>query len=155
MSAADSLYAEIKPDIDAVATPLFDLSEVLLRKHGNFLPHATVLMETGEVKVVGAKPDSKNDRASSADVLPMLHDGLRIEAQQSALKAVGVAENVTITLEGQRSTKAIKVLVEHRRGFTVALYLPFEKKLLKGYVLGSTVAMAANPEVNAWAQSAS
>jgi hypothetical protein len=57
---------------------------------------------------------------------------------------------VTVTLEGKRPTKAIKVLFEHKRGLSVALYLPFEKKLFGGYIVGSPFSLPANAEVNAW-----
>lgn len=150
----DALYSELKPDVGAVANPLFDLSERLLRELGNFLPHAVGLTESGEVKVVGAAPDTPNDKTNSTEVLPLLHDGLRLLARDVALKAVGVAENVTVTLEGQRPTKAIKVQFEHRRGLNVALYLPFEKKLLRGYTFGTPFTVPASAEVNAWAPDA-
>ena len=151
MTSTDTLYTELKPDIGMIASQLFELSETLLRKRGNFLPHAAVLTEDGEIKLVGAAPDTNCDLTNSVEVLPMLHDGLRLEAKKIPLKAIGIAENVTVTLEGQRATKAIKVLFEHKRGLTVALYLPFEKKLLKGYVFGNTFSLAADPEVNVWA----
>ena len=154
MTSTDTLYTELKPDMGMITNQLFDLSETLLRKRGNFLPHGAVLTEDGELKLVGAAPDAQSDLTSSAEVLPVLHDGLRLQAKQFSLKAIGVAENVTVTLEGQRATKAIKVLFEHKLGLTVALYLPFEKTLLKGYVFGNTFSMAATPEVNAWAQNA-
>jgi hypothetical protein len=48
-------------------------------------------------------------------------------------------------------TKAIKVLVEHNRGLTVALYLPFKKKIFRGYTFGAMFTIPANPEVYAWA----
>ena len=154
MATTDLLYAELKPDIGAIANPLFDLSETLLRKRGNFLPHAAVLTEEGEIKHVGAAPDTSDDLTNSTEVLPLLHDGLRQQAREQSIKAIGVAENVTVTLEGQRPTKAIKVLFEHKRGLTVALYLPFEKKLLRGYVVGSPFSLPAKAEVNAWAHDA-
>lgn len=150
MTSTDTLYTELKPDIGIVANQLFDLSETLLRKQGNFLPHAAALTEDGELRLIGAAPDTKRDLSTSTEVLPLLRDGLRFEAKQFPLKAIGIAENVTITLEGQRPTKAIKVLFEHRRGLTVALYLPFEKKMLKGYEFGNTFSLAADPEVNPW-----
>ena len=34
MSATDTLYSELKPDIGAIADRLFDVSESLLRKRG-------------------------------------------------------------------------------------------------------------------------
>jgi hypothetical protein len=154
MTFTDTLYTELKPDIGTIATQLFELSETFLREQGNFLPHAAILTEEGEVKLVGAAPDAPNDQTTSAEVLPLLHDGLRQQAKELPLRAIGVAENVTVTLEGQRPTKAIKVLFEHKRGLTVALYLPFEKKLLRGYVTGSPFSLPAAPEVNAWAPNA-
>jgi hypothetical protein len=154
MNTTDSLYSEVKLDIAALATPLFELSELCLRKQGNFLPHAAVLTEDGEVIQVAAAPDTGSDLTNSTEVLPVLHNGVRMQANKLALKAIGIAENVNITLEGRRATKAIKVLFEHKRGLSVALYLPFEKKLLKGYVFGDTFSLAVDPEVNAWAHDA-
>ena len=153
MTTFDALYTEFKPDIAEIANHLFDFSEAFLRKRGNFLPHAAVLTEQGELKLVAAAPETKNDLTNSVEVLPLLHDGLRLQAKETPLKALGIAENVTITLEGQRPTSAIKVLFEHKRGLTVALYLPFEKKLLRGYVFGKSFSLQANPEVNAWTPS--
>jgi hypothetical protein len=151
MTTTDALYAELKPEIDLVAEALFTLSKEFLRKNGNFLPHAAVLTEGGDVTLVAAAPDAPGGRASSTEVLPLLHDGLRQKAKNSSLKAIGVAENVTVTLQGQRPTQAVKVLFEHKCGFTVALYFPFEKRLLRGFVFGSSFALQAKREVNAWA----
>lgn len=63
-------------------------------------------------------------------------------------RAIGVAEHVTITPEGGSSTSAIKVLLEHRDGLCVAVYLPFEKQRLGGYAFGQAFTVAATPEVN-------
>ena len=150
MATPDELYSELKPDIGAIASALFDLSETFLRKQGNFLPHAAVLADDGQVQLVAAAPP--NDITNSTEVLPLLHDGLRGLARSNSLRAIGVAENVTVTLQGQRPTKAIKVLCEHRRGLTVAVYLPFEKKLLRGYQVGSPITLQAAPEVNPWSE---
>ena len=150
MPSTDDLYSELKPDMGAVANPLFDLSEVFLRKTGNFLPHGAVLTDEGEVKLVAAAPDGAKDQTNSVEVLPVLHEGLRAQVKEISCKAVAVAENVTVTLEGQCPTNAIKVLFEHRRGLTVALYLPFQKKFLRGYVFGEPFSKAAEPEIGAW-----
>jgi hypothetical protein len=150
MTTDNNLYTELKPDIEHVSGPLFEASETFLRKFGNFLPHAAILTEEGLVELIGAAPDRPDDLTNSTEVLTVLHSGLRKLAGERPLKAVGVAENVTVTLEGQGPTKAIKVLFEHKRGLTIALYLPFEKKLLKGYVFGNMFTIKAIPEVNAW-----
>ena len=154
MATSEDLYAELKPDIGIIANQLFELSEVFLRKTGNFLPHGAVLTEGGEVRLVAAAPRSLDESTNSTEVLPLLHEGLRYQAREGSLRAVGVAENVTVTQEGQRPTEAIKVLFEHRRGLAVALYLPFQKKLLRGYVMGSPFSILVAPEVNPWAENA-
>ncbi|WP_263770523.1 hypothetical protein [Propionivibrio soli] len=146
------LYAELKGDVAAVANPLFDFSEQCLKKRGNFLPHGAYLGADGKVGLVAAAPE--NDITNSTEVLPLLHDGLCASAKEKDLIAIGVAENVTVTPNGQPSTEAIKVLFEHKRGLVVALYLPFKKKFLGGYTFGQPFTVAAAGEVNAWPQSA-
>ncbi len=147
----DELYTELKPDLAAVAEQLFAISERFIRENGNFLPHGAILTESNDLEFVAAAPETGSDRAVSSEVLPLLHEGLRAQAKEKDAKAVGVAENVTVALEGQSQTKAVKVLVEHSRGLVVAFYLPFERKLLKGFVFGSTFARLAEPEVKPWA----
>jgi hypothetical protein len=150
MTVAEDLYAELKPSMASLVSPLFKLSEKFLRANGNFLPHAAVLTDTGEVRLVAADPG--RDQTNSVEVLPLLHAGLRASGEN--VIAIAVAENVTVTLDNRRPTKAIKVLFEHKRGLTIALYLPFEKKFLKGYAFGNTFSVSANPEVKAWTQNA-
>ena len=150
MEDAKALYAELKPEIEIVATPLFDLSKRLLRDRGNFLPHAVILNGLGKVALVGAK--TEHDLTNSAEVLPFLQGTLRalVVKGKGGVAAVGIAENVNITIPGQSATDAIKVLFEHRRGLTVALYVPFGRKFLGGYVFGDIISMLATPEVKAW-----
>jgi hypothetical protein len=146
----DELYAELRPDIEALATPLFEMSEELVIRRGNFLPHGAVLAESGGVQIFAATPESGNDLCTAAEVLPILHGGLRNEARSHPLRAIGIAENVTVTRANQRPTQAIKVLVEHRRGLTVALYVPFKRKLLRGFSFGEMFSVEAAAEVKPW-----
>lgn len=150
--STDELYAELKGDIAVVANPLFEFSEKCLKERGNFLPHGAVLDANGKVGLVAASPDP-NGRSNSTEILPLLHEGLRAQARESDLVAIGVAENVTVTPQGQPSTEAIKVLFEHKRGLVVAIYLPFKKKFLRGYSFGQAFTVVTTGEVNAWAGS--
>lgn len=148
--SVSSLSAELQPDIHAVAQALIGVSQLFLRRQGNFLPHGAVLTRDGEVHMVAAAPDSPDGLPSATEVLPQLHEGLRHKVRQLSAKALGVCENVTVTPQGRRPTRAIKVLFEHERGLCVALYLPFDKKLFRGYVTGSPFSTPATPEVRAW-----
>jgi len=146
----EQLYTELKDDVAAVAKPLFELSERLLREHGNFLPHALILNDEGNDTMVGALEDNGSGKSTSTATLPLLHQGICKQVAAGRARAVGVAENVTITPHGGSATKAIKVLLEHREGLCVALYLPFKKKLFGGYQVGAAFTVPAEPEVKAW-----
>ena len=146
----EQLYSEFKEDVAAVANPLFELSERLLRENGNFLPHGFVLKDGGKDIMVGAVEDNGSGKSTSTVTLPLLHEGLRKQVAAGGARAIGVAENVTITPAGGSATKAIKVLFEHREGLCVALYLPFKKKLFGGYETGAPFTAPAEPEVKPW-----
>jgi hypothetical protein len=146
------LYAKLKGEVAAVVNPLFDFSEQCLKENGNFLPHGAYLDSNGKVGLFAAALE--NGITNSTEVLPLLHEGLRAHAKEQELIAIGVAENVTVTPDGQPTTEAIKVLFEHRRGLVVALYLPFKKKFLRGYSFGQAFTVAATGEINAWPETA-
>jgi hypothetical protein len=148
--ADDDLFAELKPEVEALAQPLFGASELFVRKRGGFLPHGAVLEAGGEIRLMMAAPDDFEAPVSSTEILPRLHDAIRSAAREHDLAAVAVCEDVTITPAGERPTKAVKVLIEHRRGLTVALYLPWKRKLLGGRIFGEVIAQAADPEVQPW-----
>jgi hypothetical protein len=151
MSESAALYAEIKPDLGALAGPLVERSEKLLRERGEFLPHAAVLTSEGKVTMVGAMCNTTDGFANSWHILPMLYDGLRAMANEKVLLAVGVAECVQ-EIPGIATTRAIKVLVEHQRAFTIVFYLPFTQDAEGQYAFGKTLSLQAEPEVKVWTQ---
>ena len=144
------LYGALKDDVAAVTDPLVDLSMTLLRKYGNFLPHGLVLRDEGKNTMVGAMEENGTGKSTSTETLPLLHAGLRQQAQIVGVRAIGVAENVTVTQEGSKPTAAVKVLLEHREGLCVALYFPFRKNVLSGYEFGTPFSVPAQPEINPW-----
>jgi hypothetical protein len=154
MNTIYELYKQVKPDVETISDALFSFSEQCLQKSGNFLPHAAVLTKEGKVELVATAPNSKHGFTNSTQELPALHEGLRKRATIKSIKAVGIAENVTITPDGQPTTQAIKVLIEHECGLTIALYLPFCKRFLRGYLFGEIFSVPAKPEVKIWSQDA-
>jgi hypothetical protein len=149
MNNDEALYRELKPEIEALAVLLFDISKKILDELDNFLPHAAVLNSVGNVEIIDAQPND-NEENTSTEVLPFLQEGLREYVQNEKCVALGIAENVTIFPEGQKSTKAIKVSIELKQGLAVALYLPFKKQLFKGYKFGEVFSVLVRPEVCAW-----
>jgi hypothetical protein len=150
VNPSDSLYAELKGDMSAISEPLFDYAEKSLRALGNFLPYAAVLTVEGNIEVVSAIPETPHGMTSSTQVLPLLHQSLRAMAKEKQLLAIGIAENVTVTPAGKPATDAIKVLIEHSRGLNVAVYLPFRKRLFRGYSFDESFSILVSSEVNPW-----
>ena len=151
MSDNTDLYSQLKPDIETLVLPLFDVSELFLKKRGAFLPHGAILTSTGEVKMVNFAPeDFETRRVNAAEILPGLHEALRETVKSNDVIAVGVAEDVSIIPEGEKMTKAVKILFEHRKGLVVALYLPWKRKLLGGIETFSPISKSATAEVCAF-----
>jgi hypothetical protein len=150
MSTPQELYAAVKPELAALAGPLFERSEKLLRERGHFLPHAAVLSVEGKVALIGAMCSSTNGVANAEHILPMLYNGLRDMAHERGLLAMAVAEDVTVSLEDGTPTRAIKVHVEHSQGLTLAFFLPYLEEGPGEYAFGTSFSSFETPEINAW-----
>jgi hypothetical protein len=149
MSSVAELYAELKTDVVALADPLFEHCRQGLRARGAFLPHAAVLNAEGRVTLVGAMTGTKDGFANGAQVVTMLHGGLRQMSREKVLVAVAVAENFSGTRANQ-PMQAIKVLIEHERGLTVALFQPFNKDPYGVYVFGDPFITPLAPQLKLW-----
>jgi hypothetical protein len=145
----EELYGEVRPDVSALAQPLIELSEKALRERGSFLPHAAALTE-GKIRLVGAMCNTATGVANSTHILPLLRQGLKSMAHERPVTAIGVAETVTVTPDGQAPSQAIKVLLEHHRGLTMALYVPFAQDTAGDIKFGSPLSMFVQPEINPW-----
>jgi hypothetical protein len=143
------IYKAVKPDLGALAGPLFTQSEKMLRERGDFLPHAAVLTDDGKVTMMGAMSGSPGAFANSWHILPMLHEGLRSLARERMLTALGVAERVD-AIPGAGSGHAVKVLLEHREGLSIAFYMPFTREDSGDYSFGKMTTFFTESEVNAW-----
>lgn len=146
-----ALYAAVKAQLGSLAGPLVERSAAMLRDRGDFLPHAAVLCDDGRVSVLGAMCNTRDGFANSWHIMPMLHDGLRTLASEKELMAVGVAGLVD-EIPGIATGTAIRILLEHRRGFTMAIYLPFTRRADGVFDFGAQVSVEAEPEVKVWTQ---
>jgi hypothetical protein len=149
MNTTQELYAAVKPELGALAGPLFDQSEKLLRERGYFLPHAAVLTTDGRVALLNAMCATPGGFANSDHILPMLRDGLRSMASERDLKAIGIAEIVDSIPDGAQ-TRAIKVQLEHKVGLTLALYFPVSQGDVGEYRFGKPITFFTEPETHAW-----
>jgi hypothetical protein len=145
MADVDELYGELKEELQALSSPLFGFAEQQVRKRGAFLPFGAALERSGEVTLHAATDG--DEVTSSSELLPILHDGLRSAVGQRDSSAVAVCEWVKITPEGGEQTDAVKVLVEHERGLTIAFYVPCRRRALLGWRFDAMFVKSAAPEV--------
>ena len=146
MSDSDSLYRELNGDLQTVAELLFDLACQQVKKRGAFLPVGAKLSADGETVLVAAAPDE--DVTSSDVVLPLLVEALRKSAL--AAEAVALCEWVKIEVEGGKPRDAVKVHAQHKRGLSVAFYLPATKSLFRGWQFGDMMVLPAEPFIESW-----
>jgi hypothetical protein len=147
----DSLYSELKPDVQTLVESLIDATMVFIKNQGQYLPVGKIHNNEKKIEMVAAMDSSWDKRdVSTTEVLPVLHEAIKNAISSGNGIATGVVEDVTITLEGQKPTKAIKVLFEHKRGLTISVYLPYHKNLFGSIKTGEMFIKAAKPEVCAW-----
>ena len=147
----DNLYIELKTDVQTLVEPLFNIIIKIVMKQGQFLPVGAILNNEKKVEMVAATDSSWEKRKVSAtEVLPLLHEVLKKSIESGNGIATGVAEDVTISPEGQGPSKAIKLLFEHKRGLTIAVYLPYQRSLFGKFKTGEMIIQSAKPEVCAW-----
>jgi hypothetical protein len=147
MTAA--LYEELKAEVVALADPLFEHCRQALRARGGFLPHAAVLSSEGRVTLMGAMTGTKDGFANTAQVLKMLHGGLRQLSREKVLMAIAIAENFA-GVRANQPMQAIKVSFEHERGLNVALFLPFHKDQYGVYAFRDSFVVPISPELKLW-----
>jgi hypothetical protein len=151
LDKSPELFASIRPDLVALVGPLAERSEKLLCERGDFLPHAAVLTGDDKVTMLGAMCSTSEGFANAWHILPMLYDGLRAMANEKTLRAVAIAECVE-EIPGVERTRAIKVHVEHQRGYTIVFFLPVSQDPDGQYVFGKTLTIHAEPEIKVWTQ---
>jgi hypothetical protein len=149
MNALKNLYEEVRADVIALADPLIEQSQKILQARGDFLPQAAVLTSEGGVTLVGAMTGSRNGVANTEQVLAMLHNGLRQMAREKVLSAIGIVENAAVRRDGQ-PMRVIHVLVEHERGLTVAMMLPYLRNEDGTYAYGEPFVLPSEPQLKVW-----
>lgn len=139
MSTSDALYRELRDDLQAVVGPLFDFACTQVQTRGEFLPFGARLTADGEVAIVMAAPEE--DETNSEEVLPLLIEALHDSA--GGANAVASCEWIQAEFQPGIMQDAVKVRLQHRRGLSVAYYLPSSEHPQHGWEFGEMIATPA------------
>ncbi len=133
----DSVSAECQSDVDSLLDAALPLAKQMLAKHGEFFPYGMAMSRDGQTSMLAGYTGS--ERPLSADVLTLLYDGLRAQAEVN--RAAAVVSDVRVKID---ATDAIQVELEHKEGIAMAVILPYRKKRLgAGMEYGQMSAHAA------------
>jgi len=118
--------AEPKQEIEQLLNFLLPSAEEKLSKEGEFHPYAAMLAADGEVKSVTAPLGELPDVAA---LLIAIHEELREQAAEGAIRASGIAADVTLTdPESGETTDAVQVQLDHAETEAVDIYVPYENE---------------------------
>lgn len=143
--------AEPTDEIQELLNFLLPHAEQMLNEHGQFYPYAAALGSDGELSAVGADVD--DDAPDVGEILLALHGGLRERAAEGAIRASGIAADVTLTdPDSGETTDAVQVELDHADADPVDIFVPYETEP-EGIKFGELVAAEGREPVFAHAAS--
>jgi hypothetical protein len=138
-------------EIQELLNFLLPYAEQMLKEHGEFYPYAAALDSDGGLNAVGADVD--DDTPDVGEVLLALHEGLRQRAAEGAIRASGIAADVTLTdPDSGETTDAVQVELDHADADAVDVFVPYETEP-GGIKFGELVAAEGREPVFAHAAS--
>jgi len=119
--------AKPKEEIEELLNFLLPFAEQMLAKEGEFYPYAAIVDAQGEVTAVATYEG--DEHPDVGDLLVTLHDQLRERAAEGAIRASGIAADVTLTdPESGKTTDAVQVQLDHADAEAVDIYAPYERQ---------------------------
>jgi hypothetical protein len=115
--------AEPREEIEQLLNYLLPFAEQMLSRHGEFYPYAATMDAGGEVQAVSAAADEQPD---VGELLLALHAELREQAAEGAIRASGIASDVTLTDPDSGEEKdAVQLELDHAEADPVDVYVPY------------------------------
>jgi hypothetical protein len=144
--------AEPTDEIQEILNFLLPYAEQMLSQHGEFYPYAAALGADGDLNAVATDVDD-DDSPDVSEVLLALHQGLRERASEGAIRASGIAADVTLTdPDSGETTDAVQVELDHADADAVDIFVPYETEA-EGIKFGELVAAEGREPVFAHAAS--
>lgn len=114
-----------KTEAETLLNEVLPFAEQMLRDYGEFLPYAGALRPSGEVISIGAHDG--REHPPSKDVIDLLAYGLREGAAAGEYLVTVLVYDVRVTPpSGSGPTDAIAAELEHRDGYAVTVFYPYE-----------------------------
>jgi hypothetical protein len=136
--------AEPREEIEQLLRYLLPFAEESLNRDGEFRPYAAMVAADGSLKSVESHEDDEPD---VGDLLVVLHAELREQAAGGAIRASGIAADVTLTdPDSGEETDAVQLELDHVDTDAVDVYVPYTSGD-EGVKFGELVAAAGQAPV--------
>lgn len=113
-----------RDELDRILRFLLEFATAELEREGSFYPLAAELGAEGEPRAVMGHFGAR--RPEPSELLDLLGRSLRTRAEAGSIRASGIAADVRIGLRDSGGiTDAVQVLLEHRDGEPVRVYVPY------------------------------
>jgi hypothetical protein len=115
--------AEPRDEIEQLLRYLLPFAEESLNKDGEFRPYAAMVAADGSLKSVASEEGEEPDEG---ELLLALHTELREHATGGAIRASGIAADVTLTdPDSGEETDAVQLELDHVDTDAVDVYVPY------------------------------
>jgi hypothetical protein len=116
--------AEPTEEIQELLNFLLPQAERMLGEQGEFYPYAAAVESDGSIEPVA--PGVDNGDPDVGDILVALHKDLRDQAAEGAIRASGIAADVTLTdPDSGETTDAVQLELDHADADAVDIYVPY------------------------------
>ena len=112
-----------KEECEQLMNAILPLAEEMLANYGEFYPCGGAMTVEGEIVHISAKGET--DHPPSQDLIDLLKDSFRSRRNEYRATAI-VADVKTVPPGSQAKTDAIQVLLDHKGGYSVEVFFPYE-----------------------------
>src|SRR5215212_3593020 len=136
--------AEPREEIEQLLRYLLPFAEERLNQEGEFRPYAAMVAADGALKSVES---GEGEEPDVGELLVALHSELREQAAEGAIRASGIAADVTLTdPDSGEETDAVQLELDHVDTDAVDVYVPYTSGD-EGIKFGDLVAAAGQAPV--------
>jgi hypothetical protein len=137
--------AEPTEEIQELLNFLLPQAERMLGDQGEFYPYAAAVERDGSIEPVAPAVDDGNPDVG--DILVALHRDLREQAAEGAIRASGIAADVTLTdPDSGEVTDAVQLELDHAEADAIDVYVPYTNGA-EGIEFGELVATSGQAPV--------
>jgi len=133
------------PDADALLNYLLPQAQALLKKNGEFYPLSAYIKPDGELIPFGIYDG--NEHPAPTQMIADLSSLLRDLAKQGEVRVAAICYDGRVTFPGKEKQDAITAFIEEPAGRSMTIYLPYSKKLLRGYKFDELIGVEADSQI--------